>query len=162
LRDNRRRERVGRVSKRHGVEKESGERLRAGLALALLIAAALASVPPTIDRIQLVVASRPAPGDDLSAYDRRLKPVRDWLRVPRIGYLPRSALRADPGAVASDLGFLSTRFALAPTLVLPQPRGPLVFTDLAAETDPRATIPPNFEVEHDFGDGLLLLRPKAR
>ena len=94
-------------------------------------------------------------------YDRRLKPVRDWRQVPRVGFLPPPALRAVPGAVACDLGFLASRFALAPTLLLPQPLVPLVFTDFSAEPDPRAAIPHCFAVEHDFGDGLLLLRRKS-
>jgi hypothetical protein len=132
--------------------------LRTGVAVALLVAAALAPLPPTAARIQRLIAEMPPEGDTLTRFARRLVPVREQLqtRLARVGYLPPVEMRRDVHQITVSAHFLYTRYALAPVQLLPQWDVGFVLADLRFQTRP--SIPAWLEVDTNFGDGLLLLR----
>lgn len=91
--------------------------------------------------------------DPLSAFERRLAPLREALRGERrVGYLP-------PDGVNRHTHLYSVRYALAPIQVIDDLNHPLVVADgVTAAT----RLPAPLQVRRDFGDGLLLLASPGR
>jgi hypothetical protein len=122
---------------------------RVGIALAAVIGGTL--LPAT--SILTDVVSNPAMlqwrDDPISAFERRLAPVREALRGESvIGYLVAPEI---PHRVAH---LYTVRYVLAPVRVQRDRDLPLVVAD--GVTDVRR-LPPQLRVRRDFGQGLLLL-----
>jgi hypothetical protein len=92
--------------------------------------------------------------DPISVFDRRLAPLREFVRTERVvGYLP-------PPLIKDRAAHLySVRYALAPVQVRDDPNLPLVVADGVVYGQ---LVPEQMRVRHDFGDGLLLLEQVPR
>lgn len=126
---------------------------RVGVALVIIVSAAL--LPAAGVLVQVANDPRTLiPRDDpISAFERRLAPVRAALHGVRgVGYLA-------PEHVSNRVAHLySLRYTLAPILVFDDVQQPLVVAD--GGPDPRR-LPPDLRVRRDFGGGLLLLERGA-
>ena len=92
--------------------------------------------------------------DPISAFERRLAPLREALRSESVvGYLA-------PPQVADRAAHLYTvRYALAPVRVRNSIEPPLVVADGVTDAQ---RLPPQLRLRRDFGEGLLLLEQAPR
>jgi len=122
-------------------------RRRVALA-ALIIAALLPAAGVFMDVVRNPAMLRQN-DDPISAFERRLAPLRAALRSEAVvGYLA-------PEQVAHRTAHLFTmRYALAPIRVLNKSDLPLVVADGVIDA---RHLPPQLRVRRDFGQGLLLL-----
>lgn len=94
--------------------------------------------------------------DPVSEVDRRYAALRETLRGERVvGYVPP----VPPTTKAYNAYLVIARYTLAPTHVVYNTRQRLLIVDGVAG---RSSVPPDFTVRRDFGDGLVLLERAAR
>jgi hypothetical protein len=99
--------------------------------------------------------------DEVTAYQNRFRELRTWLpKRGVVGYF--DGVEAGPYAVDDEKRYFLAQYALAPTLVV-RKRYPaeLVIGNRRPGVD-SLPIPPDLQVVHDFGDGLLLLKRRPR
>lgn len=127
---------------------------RLRLALAAVLATALMPAAGIFTQVLRDPRTLTRRDDPISAFERRLAPLREALRGERVvGYLA-------PPQVADRTAHLYTvRYALAPVRVRNTIDLPLVVADGATDAQP---LPPQLRVRRDFGDGLLLLEQAPR
>jgi hypothetical protein len=129
---------------------------RTWVAIAIVLLAAFGSAIT-------MVQSRPAPGPDVAAFERRMAPLRQALPAQGlVGYVSDTDYAGD--------GYM-TQYALAPLVVyayanrfgLSLSEPVLVIGNFSAPAAVAGVLDANdLVVTRDFGDGLLLLQPKAR
>jgi hypothetical protein len=125
--------------------------------LALVLIAVAALLPAVSLLLELGQIGWRRRDDAISAFDRRLAPLRDAVRGQEaIGYLPPGGSLEAPGGAAH---FYMTRYALAPVIVVAEQQQPMIVADGVGD---RGRLPPDLEIARDFGGGLFLLRPRAR
>jgi GT2 family glycosyltransferase len=94
--------------------------------------------------------------DDISAYERRFDVLRGHLPARGVvGYF--DGLDSASFTSSEFKRFVLTQYAIAPTLLVRDSFPELVIANFRPGID-SVRIPPPFELVHDFGDGLLLLR----
>jgi hypothetical protein len=95
------------------------------------------------------------PTDQVTAYESRFRELKAWLpKRGIVGYFDG----VTPGSsIVSDSLFFLTQYALAPTLVVRGRYPELVIGSLLPGMD-SVRIPPELQVVHDFGNGLLLMK----
>jgi hypothetical protein len=128
-------------------------RTRAGLALVLLYA--LASSAAWI-RLAATAPAR-AGSDEISSYERRFLPPHGV-----VGYVgdpdPEGATPAQRNATSllHFKRYLLAQYALAPVVLIESTEPELVVGNF--DPGSRPSLPRGFQIERDFGNGLVLLR----
>jgi hypothetical protein len=109
----------------------------------------------------LRIAHSLPPTDEVTAYERRFRELKTWLpQRGVVGYF--DGVESGPYAIDDSKRFFLAQYAVAPTLVV-RKRYPteLVIGNLRPGVD-SIRIPPELQVVHDFGDGLLLMKHRSR
>jgi hypothetical protein len=134
-------------------------RTRAGLALVLLYA--LASSAAWI-RLAATAPAR-AGSDEISSYERRFLELRTALPPHGVvGYVgdpdPEGATPAQRNATSllHFKRYLLAQYALAPVVLIENTEPELVVGNF--DPGSRPSLPRGFQIERDFGNGLVLLR----
>jgi hypothetical protein len=104
-------------------------------------------------------------GDEVSAYERRLEPLR--ARLPphgMIGYLsdPEPARLSRSQSREHYKKFILTKYALAPVLVVNRPTMPLVVGNFDDPVSAEQARHLGLELVTDFENGILLFRRRAQ
>jgi hypothetical protein len=101
------------------------------------------------------------PSDEVTAYESRFRELKTWLpKRGVVGYF--DGIESGPYAIDDGKRYFLAQYAVAPTLVV-RKRYPaeLVIGNLRPGVD-SIPIPPELQVVHDFGDGLLLMKRRSR
>ena len=98
--------------------------------------------------------------DEVTAYEHRFRELKAWLpRRGVVGYF--DGVRSGTPTIDGSKRFFLAQYAIAPTLLVRDRDAELVIGNLPLGTD-LVRIPPELELVHDFGDGLLLLKHRSR